>query len=549
MNQQIPPTEGYPEDARQYMSYHEAEAARRISMTDIKEHITGPVISLIFHAIAISFLGSIIIMEAPQERKDIEVTMTEVQIKEMEKMPEPPPQEEVVEQDIEIERPEVTTNVNVEINDAPAVDALAQDIVMPTVMAIAPSNSALVLPGVMAMRSGAGRKKALKDHGGSDRTEHSVSKGLRWLRDHQNPDGSWGEGCTRAFLTGMALLSFLAHGENPQSQEYGTCILKAIKRLVEMVNNRNGRLVEGDQNTYGHAVVAYALAEAYSLTKIPMVETAMNSMVETLVSGQNSVGGYNYAHKNDILAAASQKPNAVGGVPRTDLSLSGWHFQALKAAFAAGSTTPGIEKAIENSIKCLKTVLHVSSGGFTYANSSEAATATMTAAGTLCLQLLGEGRSTQAKSGIKWMEENSNRAHMKCDWKDLKSCGGGNITTWPLYAWYYQTQALFQDGEGHGNSWKEWNKEFQKALLNEQESDGHWTSPVTKYNKQTKGHGENPETFRSQLGLDIYSTCMCTLMLEVYYRYLPTFKVVAAPATAPATDSSGKKESTGLIIE
>jgi len=246
MNEPVAPEQ--PQDQQQYASYHEVEAAKRISIQDIKEHMTGPVVSLIFHAVAISFFGSIIIFDPPEQRKEIEVEMTEVDIKELEKPPEPPKTEEVeVEQEVEIERPDVVSDVQVEVEDAPMVDA-PTDVVVPNVLAIAPSNSALVLPGAMALRSGTGRKSAIKKYGGSGKTEISVNKGLRWLRDHQNPDGSWGEAWNKkAFLTSVALLAFLGHNETPSSQEYGACVLKAIRRLIDMVNTRGGNgLVKED---------------------------------------------------------------------------------------------------------------------------------------------------------------------------------------------------------------------------------------------------------------------------------------------------------------
>ncbi len=541
MNEPVAPEQ--PQDQQQYASYHEVEAAKKISIQDIKEHMTGPVASLIFHAIAIAFFGSIMIFDPPEQRKEIEVEMTEVEIKELEKPPEPPKTEEVeVEQEVEIERPDVVSDVQVEVEDAPMVDA-PQDVVVPNVLAIAPSNSALVLPGAMALRSGTGRKAAIKKYGGSGKTETAVNKGLRWLRDHQNPDGSWGEGkATKAFLTSVALLAFLGHNETPSSQEYGACVLKAIRRLIDMVNTRGGNgLVKEDRNAYGHAAVAYALSEAYALTRIPMVETAMNSMLETLVKGQNTYGGYNYGHNN-----------AEG---RFDLSVSGWHYQALKAGFSAGATVPGIEQAIEKSIKGMKEVMYTGEG-FAYATEggkkAGGASATMTSVGGLCLQLMGEGKSREVGTALKWIQEHQAGSLMKCEWKGIDDWKGPK--GWPLYMWYYQTQAIFQFTDGSGNLWKDWNKEFQNALLKEQESDGHWTSPREKYTKDPKakeGHGENVHTFdKMQLDLDVYSTALCVLMLEVYYRYLPTFKVVTAPAT-PATGggSGSEKDTSGLIIE
>nr|HPN83763.1 hypothetical protein [Victivallales bacterium] len=137
------------------------------------------------------------------------------------------------------------------------------------------------------------------------------------------------------------------------------------------------------------------------------------------------------------------------------------------------------------------------------------------------------------------------------NWKGIRDYKAKRTYEWPLYQWYYQTQAIFQNTDGQGAVWNDWNKSFQTELLREQYKDGHWTSPHNKYTPdpdKIKSPGENIKTFRGQLDLDIYSTAMCTLMLEVYYRYLPTFKVVAAPPP-PQEGTESKSSESGLVIE
>lgn len=96
-------------------------------------------------------MSTIIVFEAPKE--------VQVDIKELEKIPEPPEPEEVeVEQKIEIERPDVVTEDTEVVVEDVAVDAPAADVVMPNILSVKPTNSALVMPALLGMRSGNGRK-------------------------------------------------------------------------------------------------------------------------------------------------------------------------------------------------------------------------------------------------------------------------------------------------------------------------------------------------------------------------------------------------------
>ncbi|MFZ2656123.1 MAG: prenyltransferase/squalene oxidase repeat-containing protein [Victivallales bacterium] len=530
---QEPPQEQQPSAMPAGPSYEEIMAARSISFEDIKAHLTGPVISVCLHIVGLALLMTFVVA-APEARQEIAVEIKELEVKDIEKLPDPPPEERMDQPDtaIEVEGPSTnatsqsvdigatTADVSVGFSDAP-------DVPMSNVLAIAPSNSPLVLPGIMAGRSKGGRVAALRKFGGSSSTERSVGKGLNWLRDHQNADGSWGEDAGKApALTALATLAFLAHGETPSSQEYGTCVLKAIRKLIEYGNgaNKDG-LIAAHGNGYGHAMVAYALSESFALTKIPMIEDAMNKTIGRVVTGQNVMGSYNYAYNN-----GPSKENDGG--PRCDLSVAGWNYQALKAAFAAGCTVKGLETAIENgkTLGLKKTHYNAASGGFSYSGTSKGGggpSPTMTPVGTLCLQLYGEGKSKEAQAGLKWIETSSGGKLMKCDWQP----GGGT-----LYQWYYQTQALFQGYSGNGGNWDAWNKEFQRSLIKEQESDGHWATPAGKY-------GVKKEAEWGFKGIDepIYATSLCCLMLEVYYRYLPTFKVTVG-VEAAADGAAAKKE-------
>jgi hypothetical protein len=82
-----------------------------------------------------------------------------------------------------------------------------------------------------------------------------------------------------------------------------------------------------------------------------------------------------------------------------------------------------------------------------------------------------------------------------------------------MYGWYYGSMALFQVG---GTYWKRWNTAMKKCLVENQRkggcADGSW-DPVFLW-----GNGYSPRN----MGGRVYSTAICALTLEVYYRYLPS---------------------------
>ncbi len=511
--------------------------AQKISLQDIKDHLTGPLISLIIHVLFITALVSIVV--EPPTVREVEVTVKDLELKEMENIPdppmedlqppeindEPPPVDQIVENVATSNAPSAAASSEVAVNVSDVVTGVAgpeTDVAMPSLMSVRPSTSNLVIPGVMAMRSGAARGKALAQFGGSNRTEFGVTKALKWLRDHQNMDGSWGEnGNYQPAFTGMATLAFLAHGETPSSQDFGICVLRAIKKLVEY-GESSDPIRTGAGSGYGHQIFTYALCESYALTKIPMLEPVMNKNVQIIVNGQNPAGGYNYSYDNKD--------------GRCDSSVMGWTCQAMKAGFAAGSTAQGLEQAMMKSIQCFSTLMKADTG-FVYSNNIGGArpggvgSPNVTAASTLALQLMGAGREAAAKDGVNYLIQRCN----SFTWKDTPN------VEFALYRWYYQTQALFQAFEGTGKEWKEWNKMFTTELLRVQKGDGHFETPA-RWNARAaaaaggavkQGGGENAF---SEFDNYVYATSLCCLMLEVYYRYLPTFKVAEAKGGLPVFD-------------
>ena len=74
---------------------------------------------------------------------------------------------------------------------------------------------------------------------------------------------------------------------------------------------------------------------------------------------------------------------------------------------------------------------------------------------------------------------------------------------------YYATQVLKQYG---GAEWESWNEKMKGLLIGSQVQTGHGA-----------GSWHFEEGISSQAGGRLYCTCMATMMLEVYYRYMPLY--------------------------
>ena len=176
---------------------------------------------------------------------------------------------------------------------------------------------------------------------GKDKSEKAVMAALRWLKAHQNEDGSWGEQFKPA-MTGLAMLSFFGHGELQESPEFGPTVGKGINWLISQGNEFKGRYSMtkdgwgGNPGVYQHAIATYALGEYYSMTQDDHVKDVLTQAVKYIVDGQNENGGWKYSFEK-------------GGF--SDTSVTGWQVQALKSAHLTGLQLPGVDEALD---KCMQ---------------------------------------------------------------------------------------------------------------------------------------------------------------------------------------------------
>ncbi len=451
----------------------------------IKEHIWGPTGSVILHIVVIFIAVNFITFAVRETASEVEVMMMEPESVDIEEL------EELEREIEEVELPEVEVDVNVE-TEAPTPDEMTEfqsdqpDVDFDALNVMDNVKSPLVMKGLFSGRSASGRASSLRQYGGkwAEASERAVIKALEWLKRNQKPDGRWEK--EDISMTGLAVLTFLAHGETPGSEKYGETVEKGIRYLVD--NQKPGGQF-GDPSKrifpYYHAIATYAIAEAYGLTRIPKLRESMEKGIDVIIQGQQPGGGFNYHYDNK---------------DRRDTSVAGWQVQAMKAAYLAGAENDGLKDAMAKAIADMESAYYPKLGTFGYTDPRGKDMA-MTGVATLSLQFLGRGRSQEVDSAIQALDE------VECKWDDATKGG--------LYAWYYITQAKFHRG---GGTWRSWNNEFARTITTEQEEDGHWKFPTESDGDTEHGAHYGP----------VYSTTLAALMLQVYYRHLPTFKEEAS---------------------
>ncbi|MDI1315390.1 prenyltransferase/squalene oxidase repeat-containing protein [Prosthecobacter sp.] len=343
------------------------------------------------------------------------------------------------------------------------------------------------------------RLEKLRQNGGTPECEAAVSASLEWLKGKQNPDGSWGKSNKAAF-TGLALLCYLGRCETPESPFYGENVTKGIMYLLEVgKKNPYGIFSEtgwkgeaaggkGGAGTYEHGIATYALGEMYTLARLgskslPGMREAFEKGVKVIIDTQTPKGAWAYGGKDQIVY------NKDAGA---DLSVVGWQFQALKAAKNTGLKIDGLHSCIGKMTDYLET-MQTKDGGFGGPNRDAHYNQwSLSGVGILGLQTMAKGKTTAIKKGMKFLTEFLTAEPL--DWN--KNCN--------LYCWYYYTQAYFQQG---GEDWKFYNQQFLPQILGAQQADGSFK------------HGR-PNWPAGDAADPIYRQCLCTLQLEVYYRYL-----------------------------
>ena len=340
------------------------------------------------------------------------------------------------------------------------------------------------------------RLARLAETGGSPRIDDAVVETLRWLKTTQDPSGSWGQN-HKVGMTGFALLAYLGHCETPVSVEFGASCTDAIVYLLDLGMKNNGKLgtnLGAKHWPYEHAIATYALAEALSFARlhgynIPHHAEITQMAGQWIIDNQHPSGGWDYSY---------DESSSRGG----DLSITGWHLQALKACSLTGLDFRNMRACVRKGLDYTGG-RQATNGGFGYSGTQPAGGLgihSLTGVGVLCHQIWDRGSSHAARKGIRYLTENAPFEY--------------NTTKADLYAHYYTSQAILRYG---GPRWESYNRAFASDLMEAQMPDGSFKKP---------GGGMKPQAVAATFAQDTpegihYRNCLCALMLEVYYRYLP----------------------------
>jgi hypothetical protein len=406
---------------------------------------------------------------------------------------------------------------------APAVDL--SSLLASSSIATPTDNSLAIVPGSGTDgRSDAGRAALVAAKGGSPASEAAVARGLKWIAEHQNPDGTWSLihtagacrgrcdhpgkvpgkdpfGNSLASATGLALLPFLGAGETHERGRYRRVIrsgLNALVRLGQLEEDNPGLSWADSGKMYSHGICAIVLCEAYGLTKDPELRRPAEAAIAYLAYAQDPAGGgWRY------------EPQQPG-----DTSVTGWQIMALKSGMLAGLQPPS--RIASRASRFLDSAS--ADGGARYGylavpaptEGAEAgsynATSTLTAVGLLCRMYLS------------WSSEDERLA------RGVEQLAKAGPRPGDFYHNYYAAQTIFHHTGGVGPVWRDWNEKIRDQLVEQQSTRGH---------ERGSWWVDEPRDSHNTRGGRLYTTALATMTLEVYYRYLPLYQSEAIETALP----------------
>lgn len=334
------------------------------------------------------------------------------------------------------------------------------------------------------------RQQVALQRGGTLESEQAVERALDWLAAHQLPSGGWslihdgGEcngrcannGVKDRFdpaATGLSLLAFLGAGYTHKEGKHRETVRKGVyflQQIMEETPQGGSFLYQSERGMYNHGIAAFALCEAYQLTRDKDLVRPAQLAIDFITNAQNYLGGWGYL------------PKQPG-----DLTLSGWQIMALKSGYAAGLDVPPV---VILRIDTFLDSQQMESGVF-FGYGKPGKSSTCTSIGQM-LRLF-RGRPHTDPRVLEAADYFTRHGPSNSD----------------AYLNYYATLFLFHVGQPF---WDQWHPRVRDHLVSTQATSGHELGSWFFENAYGREGGR------------LYTTAMCAMTLEVYYRFSPLYQ-------------------------
>lgn len=332
-----------------------------------------------------------------------------------------------------------------------------------------------------------------------DTLDQSVDRGLEFLSQHQNPDGSFdAPPLGQPAVTCFTVMAFLARGHVPGQGPYGQQLSRAIDYVLskQQPNGLFCDLPKGRQwnifGAYHHPISGLMLGEVYGMTQSPQHERIRKAIELALAYSrerqtahtvpENERGGWRYLMLDQCNA---------------DLSSTAWQLMFYRSAKNAEFDVP--QHYVDEAIAFVKRCYEPRTGTFTYGLTGyrrAQRSRSMAGAGIVSLSLAGEHRSEMALKTANYVLSHR-----------FDKFNQGSLTREDRYYYgaYYCSQAMFQLG---GEHWQE----FYPGLLQ-----------TFSENQLENGAFPREANQDEHLGF-CYSTSFAILALTPPYQLLPIYQ-------------------------
>jgi len=308
----------------------------------------------------------------------------------------------------------------------------------------------------------------------TEAADKAIERGLQFLLNTQNKDGSWSapNGATDIGGTSLGLMAFMVKGHFPGFGRHGDALNRAKDYLLKRAEDSPAGAMG---SMYEHGLFTLAMSELWGMTQEvednKKIQTALERAVQVILRAQSPLGGWRYHARPDC---------------GQDTSVTAMVFVSLASARQAGILVP--TETIDRVVHYLREqVWNEATGGFGYQGSG-GTTVACTAGGAYAAQLCGKRDTEWVAAAIRHLENNPKVFNRK----EL-----GHF----YYAHYYAIQAMVQ---ADGDHYAKWYPQIRDVLVGIQQPDGSWNDAE-----------EEPHP---------HKTPMAIIILGTPHRYIPVYQ-------------------------